>query len=348
MAGRRRAAVHRRGAGRALVRAAARRRDRLAARARVRRAGPARARERDAQPRPHGDDGGGADGRPRARRLRRGVRRTASRRRSRAACDKLVRARRRRHAPRASQPLPPSARRRRARTSPDVGAAVGQYMDAGPGQRQAVEQHHRHDRTASRRASAPVYRLEWIGRRHRRAARAGCAATPRSSRSSSPRRTASRSGDRFRHPDADRRHARAHARSASTATRRSSRASSSTCRPSSASRALRDPFAYLRHAPPGGVRPRAACTRQSAAARAASRPPRSRSNAQYRDADREQLDQIVYLLYALLAMSVVISLFGIANSLFLVDPRAHARVRPAARGRRDRGARSGASSATRA
>jgi putative ABC transport system permease protein len=30
-----------------------------------------------------------------------------------------------------------------------------------------------------------------------------------------------------------------------------------------------------------------------------------------------QLDQFVYLLYALLAMSVVISLFGIANSLFL-------------------------------
>ena len=32
---------------------------------------------------------------------------------------------------------------------------------------------------------------------------------------------------------------------------------------------------------------------------------------------RAQLDQMVYLLYALLAMSVVISLFGIANSLFL-------------------------------
>jgi putative ABC transport system permease protein len=30
-----------------------------------------------------------------------------------------------------------------------------------------------------------------------------------------------------------------------------------------------------------------------------------------------QLDQIVYLLYALLAMSIVISMFGIANSLFL-------------------------------
>jgi putative ABC transport system permease protein len=38
---------------------------------------------------------------------------------------------------------------------------------------------------------------------------------------------------------------------------------------------------------------------------------------EYRDAIGARLDQMVYLLYALLAMSVVISLFGIANSLFL-------------------------------
>jgi putative ABC transport system permease protein len=36
-----------------------------------------------------------------------------------------------------------------------------------------------------------------------------------------------------------------------------------------------------------------------------------------RDTVNKQTDQIVYLLYALLAMSIVISLFGIANSLFL-------------------------------
>ncbi|HEU4980840.1 MAG TPA: FtsX-like permease family protein, partial [Solirubrobacterales bacterium] len=36
-----------------------------------------------------------------------------------------------------------------------------------------------------------------------------------------------------------------------------------------------------------------------------------------RDQLSSQTDQIVYLLYALLAMSVLISLFGIANSLFL-------------------------------
>jgi putative ABC transport system permease protein len=41
------------------------------------------------------------------------------------------------------------------------------------------------------------------------------------------------------------------------------------------------------------------------------------SQADYSEAIGEQLDQFVYLLYALLAMSVVISLFGIANSLFL-------------------------------
>jgi putative ABC transport system permease protein len=38
---------------------------------------------------------------------------------------------------------------------------------------------------------------------------------------------------------------------------------------------------------------------------------------EYREEIAAQLDQMVYLLYALLAMSVVISLFGIANSLFL-------------------------------
>jgi putative ABC transport system permease protein len=42
-----------------------------------------------------------------------------------------------------------------------------------------------------------------------------------------------------------------------------------------------------------------------------------RSNAEYREDFAQQLDQLVGLLYALLAMSVVISLFGIANSLFL-------------------------------
>ena len=41
------------------------------------------------------------------------------------------------------------------------------------------------------------------------------------------------------------------------------------------------------------------------------------SRSEFAEAETEVLDQFVYLLYALLAMSVVISLFGIANSLFL-------------------------------
>ncbi|HEX6391444.1 MAG TPA: ABC transporter permease, partial [Solirubrobacteraceae bacterium] len=41
------------------------------------------------------------------------------------------------------------------------------------------------------------------------------------------------------------------------------------------------------------------------------------SQLEYRQMMDDQLDQLVLLLYALLAMSVVISLFGIANSLFL-------------------------------
>jgi putative ABC transport system permease protein len=44
---------------------------------------------------------------------------------------------------------------------------------------------------------------------------------------------------------------------------------------------------------------------------------KAQSQAQYKDSINAQLNQFVYLLYALLAMSVVISLFGIANSLFL-------------------------------
>ena len=41
------------------------------------------------------------------------------------------------------------------------------------------------------------------------------------------------------------------------------------------------------------------------------------SNAEYRETFEQQLNQIVGLLYVLLAMSLVISVFGIANSLFL-------------------------------
>jgi putative ABC transport system permease protein len=49
-----------------------------------------------------------------------------------------------------------------------------------------------------------------------------------------------------------------------------------------------------------------------------------RTREEYLDVIRGQLDTLVYMLYALLAMSLVISLFGIANSLFL---SIHERVR---------------------
>ncbi len=47
--------------------------------------------------------------------------------------------------------------------------------------------------------------------------------------------------------------------------------------------------------------------------------PRGRSGfaGEYIESIRKTFDKFIYLLYALLAMSVVISLFGIANSLFL-------------------------------
>ena len=46
-----------------------------------------------------------------------------------------------------------------------------------------------------------------------------------------------------------------------------------------------------------------------------------------------QIDQVLYLIYALLAMAIIVSLFGIVNTLVLLDLRAHARARAAAGGR---------------
>ena len=79
--------------------------------------------------------------------------------------------------------------------------------------------------------------------------------------------------------------------------------------------ALHDPFAFFVTAAPGADRAQV----QQRIAAALDRFPTAevRSDAQYRDLINEQVNQIVYLLYALLAMSLVISLFGIANSLFL-------------------------------
>jgi putative ABC transport system permease protein len=78
---------------------------------------------------------------------------------------------------------------------------------------------------------------------------------------------------------------------------------------------LHDPFAFFVTTEPGADRVQV----QEQLVAALDRFPTAevRSNAQYRDLINEQVNQIVYLLYALLAMSLVISLFGIANSLFL-------------------------------
>jgi putative ABC transport system permease protein len=79
--------------------------------------------------------------------------------------------------------------------------------------------------------------------------------------------------------------------------------------------AARDPFLILVSTAPGAD-PDAVQGRLDAALK---RFPVAKVESQQglKDSISQQTDQIVYLLYALLAMSLVISLFGIANSLFL-------------------------------
>jgi putative ABC transport system permease protein len=78
---------------------------------------------------------------------------------------------------------------------------------------------------------------------------------------------------------------------------------------------LRDPLSYFVTLMPGSNT--ATAQRQVKAGLADFPSAKVRTRAQYSDYIGAQLDQIVYLLYALLAMSIVISMFGIANSLFL-------------------------------
>jgi len=78
---------------------------------------------------------------------------------------------------------------------------------------------------------------------------------------------------------------------------------------------LVDPYAYYIKR---SDRTDAAAVRQAVDAALAEFPAaKVQTTDEYRDSIGARLDQMVYLLYALLAMSVVISLFGIANSLFL-------------------------------
>jgi putative ABC transport system permease protein len=78
---------------------------------------------------------------------------------------------------------------------------------------------------------------------------------------------------------------------------------------------LRDPLAYFVTLVPGADT--AASQREVKAALADFPSAKVRTGEEYSDYIGGQLDQLVYLLYALLAMSIVISMFGIANSLFL-------------------------------
>jgi putative ABC transport system permease protein len=79
--------------------------------------------------------------------------------------------------------------------------------------------------------------------------------------------------------------------------------------------AVSDPFAFLLKAT-DGTSP-ATVKRDVARALSAFPVAKVQTTTEYRDANAAQLDQMVYLLYALLALILVISLFGIANSLFL-------------------------------
>jgi putative ABC transport system permease protein len=81
--------------------------------------------------------------------------------------------------------------------------------------------------------------------------------------------------------------------------------------------AARDPFGFMIAADPAARRDVAAIKADVRRALSAFPTAKVRTVAEYRDWIAGRLDQIVYLLYALLAMSLVISLFGIANSLFL-------------------------------
>ena len=81
--------------------------------------------------------------------------------------------------------------------------------------------------------------------------------------------------------------------------------------------ASRDPFSFMIALRGDGDAQVARAKADVAEALAAFPTAKVRTGAEYRDWIAGRVDQIIYLLYALLAMSLVISLFGIANSLFL-------------------------------
>ena len=88
------------------------------------------------------------------------------------------------------------------------------------------------------------------------------------------------------------------------------------------------------------VQVRAATPRRSRSARTTSLTTqfptaKLQSNAEFKKSIGDQVNQLLFLIYALLGVSVLISLFGIVNTLAALGPRAHARDRHAARDRHD-------------
>jgi putative ABC transport system permease protein len=81
--------------------------------------------------------------------------------------------------------------------------------------------------------------------------------------------------------------------------------------------AARDPFSFLIALRDDGEAEVAQAKAEVARALESFPAAKVRTGPEYRDWIAGRVDQIIYLLYALLAMSLVISLFGIANSLFL-------------------------------
>ena len=177
-----------------------------------------------------------------------------------------------------------------------------------------------------------VYRPEWLARRLRRADRAA-ARRHRAGRGAVRQDPRHRGRRALPDRDALGRQGDAARRSASTATRRSSRASSSTCRPSSACPRCNDPFAFFVKADPGADRGQGAAAQIAAAldrfptaeVRSDAAVPRAHQRAGQPDR-----------LPALRAAGDEPRDLAVRDRQQPLPrrPRAHARVRAAARGRR--------------
>ena len=291
-------------------RAPGRRARRLAPGARVQHPRAPRARERDAQPRPHGNDRVGADGRPRARRLRGRLRR-----RHEVDRQRLLRPpadERSHHHERELRAASERGRRRdRERAGDPRGDAAVRRPD--PGQRRAVQRdsgHPQRPRAGSAHTAVRVrMAARWLGRPAR--APTGSAAVVEEQFAKTHRIEI---GDDFivQTPTGARVHLQAIGEYRDPMLLQGLVTDQQTFDRASA---MVDPFSYLikisdRTDPAVVRRGVTDAMRQFPAAKV-------QSTDEYRADIAARLDQMVYLLYALLAMSVVISLFGIANSLFL-------------------------------